>query len=138
MASMTKKTLFTVSLISSIAIPAALLSALTIGTDNKPLQSRPEGPCDIYAKSGTPCVAAHSSTRALYASYDGPLYQVMRESDRKTLDIGVVPPSELDPGAMPMLRLRTSSVLEPHAGSPLYTTSPVKAITLSKLHAEHS
>ena len=98
MASMTKKTLFTVSLISSIAIPAALLSALAIGTDNKPLQSRPEGPCDIYAKSGTPCVAAHSSTRALYASYDGPLYQVMRESDRKTLDIGVVPPSELDPG----------------------------------------
>ena len=45
MASMTKKTLFTVFLISSIAIPAALLSALAIGTDNKPLLSRPEGPC---------------------------------------------------------------------------------------------
>ena len=28
-----------------------------------------------------PCVAAHSTTRALSASYNGPLYQVRRESD---------------------------------------------------------
>ena len=40
----------------------------------------------------TPCVAAHSTTRALYASYNGPLYQVLRQSDGKTLDIGVVQP----------------------------------------------
>src|SRR6185437_3413893 len=33
-------------------------------------------PCDIYAAGGTPCVAAHSTTRALYAAYTGPLYQV--------------------------------------------------------------
>ncbi len=59
---------------------------------------RPEGPCDIYAAGKSPCVAAHSSTRALYASYNGPLYQVMRMSDGKTLDIGVVQPSEGDPG----------------------------------------
>jgi hypothetical protein len=51
---------------------------------------RPEGPCDIYAKAGAPCVAAHSTTRALYAAYNGPLYQVMRQSDGKTRDIGVV------------------------------------------------
>jgi len=38
-------------------------------------------------------VAAHSTTRALYATYNGPLYQVLRESDGKTLDIGVVQPS---------------------------------------------
>lgn len=55
--------------------------------------SRPQGPCDIYAAAGTPCVAAHSTTRALFASYDGPLYQVLRQSDAKTLDIGVVRPS---------------------------------------------
>jgi hypothetical protein len=55
---------------------------------------RPQGPCDIYAAGGSPCVAAHSSTRALYASYNGPLYQVMRQSDGKTLDIGVVQPSD--------------------------------------------
>ena len=46
-------------------------------------------PCDIYASAGTPCVAAHSTVRALYASYDGPLYQVRRASDGATLDIGV-------------------------------------------------
>jgi hypothetical protein len=51
---------------------------------------RPQGPCDIYAASGDPCVSAHSTTRALYATYDGPLYQVLRQSDGKTLDIGVV------------------------------------------------
>ena len=52
--------------------------------------ARPEGPCDIYANAGDPCVAAHSTTRALYASYNGPLYQVLRQSDLKTLDISVV------------------------------------------------
>ena len=45
------------------------------------------GPCDIYASYGTPCVAAHSTTRALYASYDGPLYQVRRSSDSTTKTI---------------------------------------------------
>ncbi len=53
---------------------------------------RPKGPCDIYAAAGDPCVAAHSTTRALYASYNGPLYQVLRQSDGKKLDIGVVQP----------------------------------------------
>ena len=37
-------------------------------------------------------MAAHSTTRALYAAYNGPLYQVLRQSDGKTLDIGVVQP----------------------------------------------
>jgi hypothetical protein len=53
---------------------------------------RPKGPCDIYAAAADPCVAAHSTTRALYASYSGPLYRVLRQSDGKTLDIGVVQP----------------------------------------------
>jgi hypothetical protein len=53
---------------------------------------RPKGPCDIYAAAGDPCVAAHSTTRALYASYNRPLYQILRQSDGKTLDIGVVQP----------------------------------------------
>jgi non-reducing end alpha-L-arabinofuranosidase len=46
-----------------------------------------QGPCDIYGAAGTPCVAAHSTTRPLYASYKGPLYQVKRQSDGKTLDV---------------------------------------------------
>jgi non-reducing end alpha-L-arabinofuranosidase len=53
---------------------------------------RPQGPCDIYASARNPCAAAHSTTRALYATYNGPLYQVLRQSDGKTLDIGVVNP----------------------------------------------
>ena len=55
-------------------------------------------PCDIYAAAGTPCVAAHSTTRALYASYDGPLYQVRRQSDGAVKDIGVVRPTATDAG----------------------------------------
>ena len=47
-------------------------------------------PCDIYATGGTPCVAAHSTTRALYGSYNGNLYQVRRASDNTTLTIGVL------------------------------------------------
>ena len=58
-----------------------------------------KGPCDIYAAAGDPCVAAHSTTRALYASYNGPLYQVLRQSDGKTLDIGVVQPALAVPDA---------------------------------------
>ena len=62
------------------------------------LPARPEGPGDIFAAEGTPCVSAHSTTRALYASYNGPLYRIMRQSDGKTLDIGVVQPGKGDPG----------------------------------------
>ena len=47
-------------------------------------------PCDIYASGGTPCVAAYSTTRALYASYDGPLYQIQRASDGTTVNIGLL------------------------------------------------
>mmetsp|Transcript_19189 Transcript_19189/g.54208 ORF Transcript_19189/g.54208 Transcript_19189/m.54208 type:complete len:429 (-) Transcript_19189:52-1338(-) len=46
-----------------------------------------EGPCDIYLAGGTPCVAAHSTVRALYGNYNGYLYQVMRSSDSTTMDI---------------------------------------------------
>ncbi|KAK6810672.1 putative alpha-L-arabinofuranosidase B [Aspergillus parasiticus] len=45
------------------------------------------GPCDIYSSGGTPCVAAHSTTRALYSAYTGALYQVKRGSDGTTTDI---------------------------------------------------
>src|SRR5208337_1891280 len=79
-------------------IAPTLMTAPQTGAGANVPPPRPEGPCDIYAAGGTPCVAAHSSTRALYASYNGPLYQVMRQSDGKTLDIGVVQPSATDAG----------------------------------------
>ncbi|KAJ7778127.1 alpha-L-arabinofuranosidase [Mycena metata] len=44
-------------------------------------------PCDIYASGGTPCVAAHSTTRALFSAYSGSLYQVQRASDSGTINI---------------------------------------------------
>ncbi len=52
-----------------------------------PAQAATSGPCDIYAAAGTPCVAAHSTVRALYAAYNGPLYQVKRASDGSTTNI---------------------------------------------------
>ncbi|KAF2733290.1 alpha-N-arabinofuranosidase B [Polyplosphaeria fusca] len=45
------------------------------------------GPCDIYASGNTPCVAAHSTTRALYDAFTGALYQVKRGSDSTTTTI---------------------------------------------------
>lgn len=45
------------------------------------------GPCDIYSDGGTPCVAAHSTTRALYDDYSGALYEVQRGSDNTTTTI---------------------------------------------------
>lgn len=50
-----------------------------------------QGPCDIFAAAKTPCVAAHSVTRALYGAYAGPLYQLKRGSDKATYDVGVLP-----------------------------------------------
>ena len=55
-----------------------------------PAQAAASLPCDIYASAGTPCVAAYSMIRALYAGYDGPLYQVQRASDGATADIGLL------------------------------------------------
>jgi hypothetical protein len=46
--------------------------------------------CDIYATGGTPCIGAHSTTRALFGSYNGPLYQVQRSSDKAYTNIGLL------------------------------------------------
>ncbi len=93
---MKKKSRLAVLLVLAFVLPAVMMMVIAAG--NNSLPPRPEGPCDIYASGGDPCVAAHSTTRALYASYNGPLYQVMRQSDGKTLNIGVVQPSKGDPG----------------------------------------
>ena len=52
----------------------------------------PQGdrPCDIYASAGTPCVAAHSMVRALFGTFDGPLYLLQRSSDNANATISVV------------------------------------------------
>jgi lysophospholipase L1-like esterase len=69
----------------------ALEWATTMGWISEPASdSQLSGsPCDIYTYYGTPCVGAYSTTRAMYATYSGPLYQVKRSSDSATADIGL-------------------------------------------------
>ena len=71
-----------------MALAAALLALL--------LGLLPHGgeaaPCDIFAQGGTPCVAAHSVTRALFAGYHGPLYQVLRTTDRQSINVSTLVP----------------------------------------------
>ncbi len=95
---MNTKTKFAIMLGLAFTLPVATMWVVKAAGVGNPATARPEGPCDIYAAGGTPCTAAHSTTRALYAAYNGPLYQVMRQSDGKTLDIGVVKPSAADGG----------------------------------------
>jgi non-reducing end alpha-L-arabinofuranosidase len=96
---MKKKNRFLIILAMALFLPVATLLVISVvGVGCSSSSARPEGPCDIYAAAGNPCVAAHSSTRALYASYNGPLYQVMRQSDGKTIDIGVVNKGDGGPG----------------------------------------
>jgi hypothetical protein len=59
----------------------------TPGSPTPPPGARP---CDIYASGATPCIAAHSTVRALYGSYNSNLYQVRRSSDNTTRNIGVL------------------------------------------------
>src|SRR4029434_4850765 len=87
----TRTPLILVLALSPVVASSMIGSRVGAGAGAPP--ARPEGPCDIYAAANNPCVAAHSTTRALYASYNGPLYQVLRQSDGRTLDIGVVQPA---------------------------------------------
>ena len=76
-----------------VLLSAAGMLGLVAGTlVALPATSQAAGPlpCDIYGSGGTPCVAAHSTTRALFASYNGPLYQVRRASDNATTNIGLL------------------------------------------------
>lgn len=51
-----------------------------------------EGPCDITGAAGNPCVAAHSTVRALYSSFNGSLYKLLRMSDMQHANVGVLEP----------------------------------------------
>ncbi|WP_433043749.1 alpha-L-arabinofuranosidase B [Dactylosporangium sp. CS-033363] len=72
---------------AAVFVSALITGALVHAGTSEAATSQP---CDIYAAGGTPCVAAHSTTRALYGSYTGPLYQVRRASDNATQDIAPV------------------------------------------------
>ena len=74
--------------LSGAATLALIVSVVTVSAP--PAQAAGTGPFDIYASGGTPCVAAHSTVRALFGSYSGNLYQVRRSSDNTTKDIPVL------------------------------------------------
>ncbi|MGW0969546.1 arabinofuranosidase catalytic domain-containing protein [Streptomyces sp. NPDC002516] len=73
----------------SLAAALGLLVTVLVGMPGV-AQAAASQPCDIYAGAGTPCVAAHSTTRALFSAYNGPLYQVTRVSDGASADIGLL------------------------------------------------
>ena len=77
---------------STTACPAATPTTGYMGTSGGTATTM--RPCDIYAADGGPCVAAHSTVRALYGAYNGFLYQV-RKADCTVKDIGVVSPGGL-------------------------------------------
>jgi hypothetical protein len=56
------------------------------------------GPCDIYKAGGTPCVAAHSTVRAMLGAYSGKLYQI-RNAAGTTKDIMTLTPGGVADGA---------------------------------------
>jgi non-reducing end alpha-L-arabinofuranosidase len=75
----------------SIRLNVIVSAIVVLGLAREKTPAAGPCPCDIYAASATPCVAAHSTVRSLYAAYSGPLYQVKRK-DGKTLDIGALSP----------------------------------------------
>ena len=72
------------SIVISLMLAAALSGAPTAAAAAGPR------PCDILAAAGNPCVAAHSTVRALYAAYSGALYNVTRASDGKSFSVPVL------------------------------------------------
>jgi hypothetical protein len=95
---------------AAAALLAALLTADTL-TWSPTASAAGTGPCDIYASGGTPCVAAHSTTRALLSSYGGDLYQVRRSSDNTTRNIGLLATGIADSATQDSFCAGTSCVI---------------------------
>jgi hypothetical protein len=68
-------------------------------------QAATQGPCDIYAGGGTACVAAHSTTRALYAAYNGSLY---RSAEPRTTPLAISVSSAQAASQTPRRRTRSA------------------------------
>src|SRR3984957_2171616 len=75
---------------AALVIIAGLMAGSLTGLRATHSEIIKQRPCDIYAAGNTPCVAAHSTVRSLYAKYTGALYQVKRASDDAARDIGLL------------------------------------------------
>src|SRR5690349_21940964 len=62
-------------ILALVAVAGIIITTDAFGVSSPPALAA-SLPCDIYAAAGTPCVAAHSTTRALLSSYSGKLYQI--------------------------------------------------------------
>jgi len=80
-----RRTRLLAACLMAVAIAVPISAAATTSAS-----AAAQGPCDIYAAGGTPCETAHSTIRALFAAYNGPLYQVKRSSDNATADINTI------------------------------------------------
>ncbi|WP_414639616.1 arabinofuranosidase catalytic domain-containing protein, partial [Actinocrinis sp.] len=80
-----RRTRLLAACLMAVAIAVPISAAATTSAS-----ASAQGPCDIYAAGGTPCETAHSTIRALFAAYNGPLYQVKRSSDNATADINTI------------------------------------------------
>src|SRR3954468_10466082 len=87
---MTQKGLSMNRLVRALPVLVLLAALAALRVDTPQVSAAGTGPCDIYASGGTACVAAHSTTRALFGAYSGRLYQVRRASDGATTDVGTL------------------------------------------------
>jgi non-reducing end alpha-L-arabinofuranosidase len=107
------------SLFGKILSPKIILFAIAITLVGvASAQKITPRPCDLYA-STTPCVAAFSTTRALYGAYAGPLYQVTRQSDKAHTNIGLLPDGYANAAAQDAFCADTSCTI-----TKLYDQSP--------------
>jgi non-reducing end alpha-L-arabinofuranosidase len=107
------------SLFGKILSPTVILFAVAITPAGVASgQTITPRPCDLCA-STTPCVAAFSTTRALYSAYRGPLYQVTRQSDKAQINIGLLPDGYANAGAQDTFCANTSCTI-----TKLYDQSP--------------
>jgi non-reducing end alpha-L-arabinofuranosidase len=75
---------------AALTIVAGAMAASLFSLSPAHSEAIQQRPCDIYADGKTPCVAAHSTVRSLYARYTGPLYEVKRASDGASQNIGLL------------------------------------------------
>lgn len=84
-----------VSFGKTLLLIAVLFGLALAPTGAASAQGAAPGPCDVFAPM-TPCVAAYSTTRALFRDYTGPLYQVTRKADDTSMNVGLLPDGYAD------------------------------------------
>ncbi len=101
-----------------LPLSVVLFAVACLSSASASAQTIKSRPCDLYP-STTPCVAAFSTTRALYRKYSGALYQVTRQPDESRLDIGLLPDGYADAAAQDSFCAKASCTI-----TKIYDQSP--------------